>query len=105
MNTGQQGQFRDAYGEKAGSALKAVTVPFVRSPEQGSLSTLWAATSPEVEQKNSQGVYVTDPGCVGGESKQAQDDLLGEKLWSLSQKLIKEKAGEDSFLDWTAVKA
>ena len=105
VHTGQQEQFKDAYGEMLGTALKSVTVPFMRSPEQGSLSTLWAATSPEVEQKNLQGVYVTDPEKVGGETKQAQDDALAGKLWTLSQKLIKEKAGNDAILDWTEVKA
>ncbi|KAL5525795.1 hypothetical protein ACEPAG_7132 [Sanghuangporus baumii] len=103
VHTGQQNQLKDAYGETTGGILKTATVPFMRTPDQGSLSTLWAATSPEVEEKNLQGSYVTDPGSVGGETKQAQDDLLGEQLWTLAQKLIKEKAGEDAFLDWSTV--
>lgn len=103
VHTAQQDQFKDAYGQSLGTAMKTVTVPFMRSPEQGSLSTLWAATSPEVEEKNLQGVYVTDPGSVGGETKQGQDDTLAENLWKLSQKLIKEKAGNDALFDWKKV--
>lgn len=105
VHTEQQEQLKEAYGETVGGVMKAVTVPFMREPAQGCLSTLWAATDPEVEEKDLQGVYVTDPGQVGGETKQAQDDLLREKLWTLAQGLIKEKAGDDAFLDWTEVKA
>ena len=66
VHTDQQVQFKDAYGGTVGSILKGATAPFMRSQaqEKGSLSTLWAATSPEVEEKNLQGVYVTDPGSV-----------------------------------------
>ncbi|EJD06578.1 NAD-binding protein [Fomitiporia mediterranea MF3/22] len=105
VHTEQQNQLKDAYGETVGGAMKAVAVPFMRSPDQGSLSTLWAATDPEVEQKGLHGAYVTDPGTVGGETKQAQNDMLADNLWTLAQGLIKEKAGEDAFLDWTEVKA
>ncbi|KAI5122294.1 hypothetical protein M0805_002373 [Coniferiporia weirii] len=104
VQTQQQEQFKDAYGV-FGALLKTVAVPFMRAPEQGSLSTLWASTSQEVEKKNLQGAYITDPGKWGGESKQAQDEILRENLWNLSHKLIKEKAGEDAFLDWSDTKA
>ena len=100
VHTGQQDQFKEAYGTLFGTVMKTVTVPFMRSPEQGSLSTLWAATSDEVEKQDLQGVYVTDPGKWGGESSQAQDETIGENLWKLSHELIREKAGADALLDW-----
>lgn len=104
VHTEQQEQFKDAYGQAFGTIMKTVTIPFMRSPDQGSLSTLWAATSPEVEEKNLQAVYVTDPGQWGGESNQAKDEALRDNLWTLAQQLIKEKAGQDAFLDWSAKK-
>lgn len=100
VHTGQQDQFKEAYGNVFGTIMKTVTVPFMRAPEQGSLSTLWAATSDEVEKKDLQGVYVTDPGKWGGETSQAQNEELGENLWNLAHTLIKEKAGADALLDW-----
>lgn len=52
VHTGQQDQFKEAYGETFGTILKHMTIPFMRNPEQGSLSTLYAATSEDVD-KNS----------------------------------------------------
>lgn len=104
VHTGQQDQFKDAYGQLAGTLIKAVTVPFMRSPEEGSLSTLWAASSPDVEMHNLNGEYITDPGKWGGESEQGKDWQLADNLWKLSTELVKEKAGEDALLDWSEVK-
>jgi len=66
--TGQQDQFKEAYGSLVGSLVKAVTVFFMRNPEQGSVSTLWAATADDVEKNGWQGYYFTDPGQVGMET-------------------------------------
>lgn len=103
VHTDQPDQLKEAYGKIFGTLAKAVTVPFMRAPDQGSLSTLWAATSPEVEAKHLQAVYVTDPGKWGGETDQAKDETLRENLWTLAEKLIKERAGEDAFLDWAQI--
>ena len=51
VHTDQQDQFKEGYGKLFGTIMKTVTVPFMRSPEEGSYSTLWAATSDEVEKK------------------------------------------------------
>jgi len=48
VHTGQQDQFKEAYGGVFGTIMKAAVVPFMRNPDQGSLSTLWAATSEDV---------------------------------------------------------
>ncbi|KAG8946682.1 hypothetical protein FRC03_001312 [Tulasnella sp. 419] len=104
VHTDQQDQFKEAYGPVFGTMLKGLVVPFMRNPEQGSLSTLWAATSPEVIQKDYQGVYVQNPGYIGGETKQAQDPELGENLWKLNNQLILEKLGKDGLLPWDQVK-
>jgi len=104
VQTEQQDQFKDAYGQLFGTLIKAATIPFMRNPEQGSLSTLWAATSPEVEMLSLNGEYITDPGKWGGESEQGKDWQLADNLWKLSTELVSQKAGEDALLDWSEVK-
>ncbi|KDQ57684.1 hypothetical protein JAAARDRAFT_58272 [Jaapia argillacea MUCL 33604] len=96
VHTGQQDQFKEAYGKPLGTVLKHVVTPFMRDPEQGSLSTLWAATSDEVKQ----GMYYTDPGENGKESAQASDEKLGANLWMLSEQLVRERLGDNALLPW-----
>jgi len=47
-----------------------------------------------------QGAYVTDPGKVGGETKQADDERLGENVWSLCETLVHDKLGDGAILPW-----
>ncbi|TFK54317.1 NAD(P)-binding protein [Heliocybe sulcata] len=89
--TGQQDQFKEAYGQVFGTMLKQMVVPFFRNPEQGSLSTLWAATSDEIEKNGWQGKYFTDPAC---------DPELGKNVWELCEKLVRDKLGADGLLPW-----
>lgn len=105
--TGQQDQFKEAYGQLFGTMLKYTVIPFMRAADQGSLSTLWAATSDDVERQRSKwdGKYITDPGVLDEGSKQACDPELGARLWKLSEEIIKEKAGEDALLPWDEGKA
>ncbi|KAH7926517.1 NAD(P)-binding protein [Leucogyrophana mollusca] len=100
VHTGQQDQFKEAYGKVFGTLAKAVVVPFMRNPEQGSLSTLWAATSEDVEKNSWQGCYFTDPGQLGKETAQADDEQLGKNLHELSEQLVREKIGKDGLLAW-----
>ncbi|KAI0812517.1 hypothetical protein BC629DRAFT_1579886 [Irpex lacteus] len=81
---------------------ESAVIPFMRNPDQGSLSTLWAATSDDVEKNrvDFQGKYFNDPGVLGGESKQGCDPELGARLWTLTEKLIREKGGQDALLPW-----
>lgn len=94
----------EAFGYLPGLALKYLTMPFMRTPEGGSLSTLWAAVAPDVEDKEKygdmNGAYITDPGKVGGETNQADDKQLAENVWTLCEKLIKEKLGADALYSW-----
>jgi NAD(P)-dependent dehydrogenase (short-subunit alcohol dehydrogenase family) len=102
VHTAQQDQFKEAYGQVLGTVLKYTVVPFMRDPDQGSLSTLWAATSEEVNQNLAeyQGKYFTDPGVVGDGTNMAHDSELGTRLWKLSEEIIRQKAGEDALLPW-----
>ena len=105
VKTSIQDQPKEAFGYLPGLALKYLTMPFMRTAEGGSLGTLWAAIDPEIEEKNLQGVYVTDPGKVGGETAQADDMALAENVWSLCTRIIADKLGDDGMLAWTEDKS
>jgi hypothetical protein len=100
-----QQQWKDAYPGLLGKLLTAAMLTGGRDVEQGSYSALYAATSPEVEEKKWNGYYLSDPGQPGKESKQASDPALGAALWELSERLIKEKVGEDAIVDWSSSKS
>ncbi|EMD37864.1 hypothetical protein CERSUDRAFT_136766 [Gelatoporia subvermispora B] len=107
VHTDQQDQFKEAYGSVFGTLLKYTTIPFMRTPDQGSLSTLWAATADDVERDPAKwnGAYLTDPAQRGEESNMAQDPQRGKNLWQLSEELVREKLGKDGLLPWDEVKA
>lgn len=62
----------------------------------------YAACSPEIIEKGYNGAYFSDPGTLGGETEQGQDMGLAKNLWELSEKLVKEKAGDDALVSWSA---
>ncbi|KIP05083.1 hypothetical protein PHLGIDRAFT_129084 [Phlebiopsis gigantea 11061_1 CR5-6] len=98
----EQHQFKAAYGPLLGTLFKHTVVPFMRAPDQGSLSPLWAATSAELDAHNYEGRYFTDPGELGEENDLACDPELGRNLWNLSERIIREKVGPDALLSWHA---
>jgi hypothetical protein len=100
VNTTMQNQWKDAYPGLLGKLITTVMTTFSRSPEQGSFSALYAATSPEIEEKGWNGHYFTDPGQPGKVSMMASDLELGSSLWNLSHQMIKDKVGEDGMIDW-----
>ena len=57
-----------------------------------------------VEKDDLQAAYIYEPGKWGFEVSQGTDNKLAESLYSLSEKLIREKAGDDSLLDWEEIK-
>ncbi|KAL2829303.1 hypothetical protein BJY01DRAFT_255082 [Aspergillus pseudoustus] len=90
----------DVYLGLVGKLLTTVMTTFSRSPEQGSFSALYAATSPEVEENEWNGYYFADPGGPGKESTMASDLELGSSLWNLSHRMIKGKVGDEGMVDW-----
>jgi hypothetical protein len=100
VNTAIQQQWKDAYPGLLGKLITTVMLTGGRDVEQGSYSALYAATSPEIEEKGWNGYYFSDPGQPGKESSQASDPALGAALWDLSERIIKDKVGEDAFVDW-----
>ena len=97
-----QQQWKDAYPGITGKLLTAAMLVGGRDVEQGSYSALYAATSPEVEEKGWNGYYLADPGQPGKESKQASDPALGAALWQHSERLVKDVVGEDALQDWSS---
>ena len=55
------GAKKNAYQGVFGNMLSWAMVTIGRDVEQGSYSALWAATAPDVEEKNYQGFYFVDP--------------------------------------------
>ncbi|BCR90596.1 short chain dehydrogenase/reductase family protein [Aspergillus chevalieri] len=102
VNTSMQQQWKDAYPGLFGKLLTTMMLAIGRDPEQGAFSALWAATSPEIEEKGWNGYYFSDSCQPGKESKQASDPKLGSALWDLTQRTIKDKVGDDALADWNA---
>ncbi|KAJ9104032.1 hypothetical protein QFC19_004166 [Naganishia cerealis] len=95
--TGQEAGLSEAYG-LLGDAIYAVSRVAFMSPDQGSESALWAATSPKIAQEphKYQGAYLRQPDdSLGTESNQAKDETLAHNLWELSKRVIKEKIGKE----------
>ncbi|KAJ3214643.1 hypothetical protein HDU67_001403 [Dinochytrium kinnereticum] len=61
------------------------------TPEFGSLTQLYAATSPEIDEKGIGGEYLVPTAIVGESSALANDADLAKKLWTWSEKVIEEK--------------
>jgi len=104
VNTAMQQQWKDAYPGLFGKIVTGMMLLVGRDIEQGSYSALYAATSPEVEEKGWNGYYFSDPGVPGKESKQASDPTLGAAVWDLSHRIIKDKLGEEAITPWDASK-
>ncbi|KAJ5577622.1 uncharacterized protein N7459_006586 [Penicillium hispanicum] len=102
VNTAMQQQWKDAYPGVTGKLITSAMLAVGRDVEQGSFSALYAASSPDIEKKGWNGYYLTDPDQPGKESAQASDATLGAALWDLSQRIIKEKVGDDAITDWNA---
>ncbi|KAJ5227789.1 hypothetical protein N7489_008497 [Penicillium chrysogenum] len=103
VNTAMQQQWKDAYPGITGKLIASAMLTVGRDVEQGSFSALYAATSPDIEERGWNGYYLTDPGEKGKESAQASDPRLGAALWDLSQQIIKEKLGDDAVTDWSVI--
>ncbi|ORY84742.1 hypothetical protein BCR35DRAFT_290319 [Leucosporidium creatinivorum] len=93
--TGQQSQFKPAYGELVGGVMSAVTRVFMSTPDQGSISALWSGTSPELreEGKWKNGSYFTEARENGKESAEASDQDLIDNFYINSEKIIQKVTG------------
>ncbi|KAI9755890.1 MAG: putative choline transporter, neither null mutation nor overexpression affects choline transport [Chaenotheca gracillima] len=95
VKTDQQGQAVEAYGTLGKLGVKAVR-PFMKDAvEEGCRPALFAATSERIVKEGVNGEYIV-PDCKiasGSLSAEAKDDELGERLWSLTESILREKLG------------
>ncbi|CAG8830993.1 8793_t:CDS:2, partial [Racocetra persica] len=61
------------------------------SRDDGAITTLYCATSPEIEEKNYRGKYFEPFGKESRRSSYAEDDDLAKKLWEFTENLINDK--------------
>ena len=93
VDTDQPLQAEEAYG-KMGVIGHKLVKPFLKDPvSEGCRPALYAATSPEIEEKGISGQYIVPDKKVTSPSSKAQDEELGERLWNLSEQLLKAKLG------------
>lgn len=80
--------------DRLNSAMPTVGQMKVKTVEQGSATSVWAATSPELAVQG--GLYLEDcriaqpaaPGIEGGVEPYAVDPVAAERLWKLSEDLV-----------------
>ncbi len=72
-------------GTGPGRLLAAIASPFMMSPERGSLTSVYLASSPEVESVSGQ--YFLSNMKPGRPSPEATDPLIAEHLWQVSEEL------------------
>ncbi|KAE9397581.1 NAD(P)-binding protein [Gymnopus androsaceus JB14] len=76
------------------SPLAYVTSLLLLSPEEGALTQLYAATAPEVEEKDLKAALLFPIAQLTQKNALAEDKerKLGMQFWDLCEKLVKEKA-------------
>lgn len=96
VDTTQSDQAVDVYGGLV-KVLRAVTRPLMKDPRvEGCASALFAATATEVMRRGVCGRYITPPDVVCEPSAVAGDEGLQERLWELSEGLLREKVGGEA---------
>ncbi|KAG0040579.1 hypothetical protein BGZ83_002482, partial [Gryganskiella cystojenkinii] len=78
-------------GSFSGDVFAWVTERFAMSPKEGALTQLYCGTSPEIENKDLRGKFFIPYGVESKCNPLAEREDLQEKLWEVSEKLMKEK--------------
>ncbi|PWN47218.1 NAD(P)-binding protein [Violaceomyces palustris] len=70
---------------------------FVKSPEQGALTQIFASTSSEIDEKSMDGAFLRPMARLGQKTKLAEDEegRLGKELFTFARGFVKEKLGID----------
>ena len=96
--TDQQEQAIEAYGTLGKLGVKAVR-PLMKDPvDEGCRPALFAATSEEIVKEGIQGEYIVPDRKVTDVSKEGKDEELGERLWSLTEKILSDKLGPQPYI-------
>ncbi|KAJ3024268.1 hypothetical protein HKX48_003093 [Thoreauomyces humboldtii] len=61
------------------------------TPEKGALTSLYCATSPDIEEKQYRAQFFKDVAKHTAPTSQARDQKLADNLWELSDKVLTEK--------------
>ncbi|CAG8614025.1 631_t:CDS:2 [Paraglomus occultum] len=77
------------------AAYTAIQNLFSLSTEDGALTQLYVATSPDIEINNFRGRHFMPIAKLGAMSAKAMDENLAKELWDYSEKIIKERVGSD----------
>ncbi|KAG0347515.1 hypothetical protein BG004_007592 [Podila humilis] len=85
---------KESLGTLANSTYDLVGRLCAATPEVGAQNQLYCATSPEIEEKDSRGLYYIPTGIEFRPSPFALDEALQEKLWAYSEQLAREKVKE-----------
>ncbi|CAG8644871.1 16207_t:CDS:2 [Cetraspora pellucida] len=96
IKTDLYGSFVSSFGSWI-KPLVSIGTFFMLTPNDGALTQLYCATSPEIEEKNYRGKYFIPFGELGQTNAPAKDEELAKTLWNFSEKFIKEKLGDDIF--------
>ena len=76
---------RDGDTGRLGDVAMVLGRPFAISPEKGALTSIWLASSPDVEGTTGGYFYKCKPSTP---SKLAQDDEIARRLWTTTEALI-----------------
>ncbi|CAG8442231.1 16256_t:CDS:2, partial [Acaulospora colombiana] len=79
------------YGFWVKPLTRSVSNIFFTSPENGALTQLYCATSPEIVEKNLRGLYFVPYAKLEEPSEKSKDEELARKLWEYSENFIDER--------------
>ncbi|KAF9089258.1 hypothetical protein BGX29_012137 [Mortierella sp. GBA35] len=82
---------KDVAGVYAEKAANIMTWIVGMSPEVGALTQLYLATSPEIEEQDIRGRYFIPIANEIQPTEWSRNEELQEKLWTFSEKLVREK--------------
>jgi NAD(P)-dependent dehydrogenase (short-subunit alcohol dehydrogenase family) len=76
---------RDGDGGRLGELGMVLARPFAISSEKGARTSVWLASSPDVDGRTGGYYYKCQPSTP---TKLAQDDVIAARLWSVSEELV-----------------
>lgn len=84
------------FGFVAGILASLSNLLFSTPSSKGALTSLYCATSHEIEKKNLRGEYFVPTAKLSDPSDFARDEQLAKKLWTFSEELVKSKLDESN---------
>lgn len=84
----------DLYGSIAEPLSNFAASLFALPPEKGALTTLYVATSPDIESNDWRARYFVPIAKLATTSKAAMNEEAAKQLWEFSEKLVAEKLGD-----------